>query len=192
MTVEREGVTREEVIRFYVRYDWPKKKPKDVEPPDLEKWPWDDPNGIDQKLRDNGLKEGVLAAYRTWTFREFNIKDLLKCAVFNQIFPTDPQALSRLVLLGKLAEWFPIGAPEWWRLIGNGSDLGVESALIARKAVRSEAPADWYIEDGSGRALALLQRILRYGETGRTAWVYLGHEPDERSKFMTEHPELTR
>jgi hypothetical protein len=70
-------------------------------------------------------------------------------------------------------------------------DLGVDSALIVRPSVRSEEPAKWYIEDGSGRALALLQRILRYGESGRTAWVYLGREPDERSTFIASRPELS-
>jgi hypothetical protein len=192
MRVEREDVTREEVIRFYVRYDWPQKKLKDVEPPGMERWPWDDPNGIDQKLRDNELKEGVLSAYRKWNLVEFSVADLLECAVVNQIFPRKPQALGQLVLLGKLAEWLPTGAPKWWRLIGNGSELDVESALIVRPALKSEAPAKWYLEDGSGRALALLQRILRYGEAGRTAWVYLGHEPDGRSAFIKSHPELTR
>lgn len=106
--------------------------------------------------------------------------------------PGEPQALCQLVLRGKLAEWIPKGSPDWWSLIGNGSDLDVKSALIARPALRSEGPAKWYIEDGSGRALALLQRILRYGEVHRTAWAYLGHEPDERSAFIREHPELMR
>ncbi|HLW88420.1 MAG TPA: hypothetical protein VKR57_07980 [Terriglobales bacterium] len=56
----------------------------------------------------------------------------------------------------------------------------------------SERPAKWYLEDGSGRGLALLQRILRYSEFGRTAWAYIGHEPDERSTFIKSHPELKR
>jgi hypothetical protein len=81
-------------------------------------------------------------------------------------------------------------AQEWWQLIGNGSQLDAESALIARPALPSESSAKWYLEDGSGRALALLQRILRYGEVGRTAWAYLGYEPDERSAFIQSHPEL--
>jgi hypothetical protein len=70
------------------------------------------------------------------------------------------------------------------------SDLHVESALIVRRAVKSEVPAKWYLEDGSGRSLALLQRILRYGKVGQPAWVYLGHEPDEHSAFLKPYPEL--
>jgi hypothetical protein len=188
MRVKRDDVTREEVIRFYATYDRRKKGQPPVS--DIDAWPWADPDGIDRQLAHSGLKKGVLAAYRTWRLVEFSVADLLECAVVNHIFPGEPQALGQLVLRGNLVEWFPIGAPEWWRLLGNGSELDVESALIVRPALKSEAPAKWYLEDGSGRALALLQRILRYGEAGRTAWAYLGHEPDEHSAFIKSHPEL--
>jgi hypothetical protein len=73
---------------------------------------------------------------------------------------------------------------------GNGSELDAGSTLIVRPALSSEAPAKCYLEDGSSRALALLQRILRYGEVGRTGWAYLGYEPDERSAFIQSHPEF--
>jgi hypothetical protein len=188
MRVERDNVTREEVIRFYAAYDRRKKG----QPPlsDLNAWPWDDPDGIERKLADSRLKVDVLAAYRTWRLVKFSVADLLECAIVNHIFPREPQALGQLILLGRLAEWLPIGNPEWWQLIGNGSELDVDSALIVRPALKSEGPAKWYLEDGSGRALALLQRILRYGEVGRTAWAYLGQEPDENSAFIKSHLEL--
>jgi hypothetical protein len=187
MTEHRTNVTREEVIRRYVAYDRGKKKQNSL---DMENWQWNDPDCIDLKLATNGLKKGVLAGYRTWKLVELSVADLLECAVVNHIFPGEPQTLSQLVLRGKLAEWLPTGNPEWWRLVGNGLDLGVESALIVREAVNNEAPAKWYVEDGSGRVLASLQRILRYGETRRTVWAYIGNEPDERSTFIKEHPEL--
>jgi hypothetical protein len=84
----------------------------------------------------------------------------------------------------------PYRGATWWWDIGSGSELGVESVLIVRPALMSEKPAKWYIDDGSGRALALLQRILRYGEIGRTAWVYIGDEPDGLSDFIKKNPEL--
>jgi len=189
MTIERDIVTREGVIRFYVAYDW-RKKHGEIPPFDLDTWPWDDPDGLDRKLDENGLKKGVPAAYRTWKLVKLGVVDLLECAVYNGIFPRKPQVLCQLALLGMLAEWLPVGDPEWWRSIGNGSELGVEQALMIRPALKSEAPARWYVEDGSGRALALLQRILRYGEVGRTAWAYLGEEPDEQSAFIKLRPEL--
>jgi hypothetical protein len=188
MRVEREAVTREDVVRFYVAYDRSRKGGPPLS--DLDTWLWGDPGGIDRKLAENDLKDGVMAAYRTWRFVEFGVADLLECAVVNSIFPGEPQALGQLALRGKLAVWLPIGAPGWWPLIRNGSDLDAESALIVRPAVKSEAPAKWYLEDGSGRAIALLQRILRYGEVGRTAWAYLGDDPDDHSAIIKSRPEL--
>jgi hypothetical protein len=189
--VERVDVTREEVIRSYATYDLRKKRGKSlISDSDFAEWPWDDPDGIDGKLAENGLKEGVLAAYLTWRLVKLSIADLLECAVVNRIFPGEPRALGQLLLRGRLAEWFPIGTPRWWRQLANGSDFDEESALIVRPALKCEAPARWYLEDGSGRALALLQRILRYGETERTARAYVGYVADERSTFIKDHREL--
>jgi hypothetical protein len=72
---------------------------------------------LDQKLADNGLKKGVLAAYRVWKLVEFGVADFLECSIVNHIFPKEPQALSQLILFGKLAEWRPIGDPKWMQLI---------------------------------------------------------------------------
>jgi len=146
--------------------------------------------GLDRRLEEAGLKKGVLAAYRTWDFVTVGISDLLESAVVNDIFPGEPQALGQLVLRGKLAEWLPKGAPNWWHAVVSGESLGGEAALILRPALKSEAPAKWYAEDGSGRALALVQRILRHGETWRTASAYVGKTPDEYSEFIRLHPEL--
>jgi hypothetical protein len=57
-------VSRERVIRFCVAYDLHKKSRCSL-PADLDEWLWSDPDALDQKLADNGLKRGVLAAYRT-------------------------------------------------------------------------------------------------------------------------------
>jgi hypothetical protein len=190
MIVEREGVTREEVIRFYAAYDLRKKK--GMPPPsDVGDWPWDDAVGLDRKLRENGLKSGVLAAYRTWQLVKFDSSDLLDCAIVDNIFPGAPQALSELVSRGKVEVWSPHVDREWWGPIRDGKELGVDWALIARPSVMAERPAKRYLEDGSGRGLAFLQRILRCEEFGRTAFVYLGREPDERSSFIASRPELS-
>jgi hypothetical protein len=188
MKVTRDHVTREGVIRFCAKYDRDKKA--QALPSDLDEWPWDDTVGLDLKLKTNGLKSGVLAAYRSWQLAEFSITDLLQCAVFNGIFPGEPQALCQLVLRGKVDVWSPDRDAVWWHPIRGGSDIDIDSALIARPSVRTEEPAKWYIEDGSGRALALLQRTLKHGEFSRTAAVYLGREPDYRSAFIRSRPEL--
>jgi len=190
MVITRQSVPREDVVRFYAAYD--RRKKGELPPSDIDQWPWNDPNGLDLKLNEAGLKSGVVAAYRVWERVVFNVADLLQCAVVKGIFPGQPQVLSQLVLLGKIANWFPNGAPKWWMQIANGAELDVESAMIARPATKSEQPAKWYLEDGSGRALALLQRVLRYGEMDRTVWVYLGSYPDERSAFFDSRPELKK
>jgi hypothetical protein len=187
--VERENVTREEVIRFYAAYDR-RKKGGLPPPPDIDEWRWDNPRELDLSLDANELKSGVLAAYRTWQLVEFGLLDVLECAVWDGIFRGESQSLSRLVLNGKVGEWAPDRQTDWWQSVRGGSALGVDSALVARPSVSSEQPAKWYLEDGSGRALAFLQRSLRSGDVGRTVWVYLGREPDPRSTFIRSRPEL--
>jgi hypothetical protein len=67
-------VTREEVIRAYAKYDR-RKKAESILPSDIDEWPWDDPGELDSKLRANGLKSGVLAAYRDLQLVEFSLPD---------------------------------------------------------------------------------------------------------------------
>jgi hypothetical protein len=185
----RDHVTREEVIRAYAKYDR-RKKAQSLLPPDIDEWPWDDPGELDSKLRANGLKSGVLAACREWQLAEFSLPDVLECAIYNGIFRGEPQALCQLVLIGKVAGWAPDRKTDWWDAIRGGEELGVDSPMIIRQSVRCEEPAKWYIEDGSGRALALLQRVLRNGEMHRTGWAYVGLEPDICSSFIASRPEL--
>jgi hypothetical protein len=188
--VIRRNIPRREVIEFYARYDRGKKRGAPL--PDFDRWPWEDPDGLDQLLKDNNLKDGVLPAYRTWSFVEIGATDLLECAVESRIFPGESQALSLLVLRGRLSEWTPRGSPSWWQPVSNGTGPSEREALILRPSVQSEAPARWYVEDGSGRSIALLLRILRNGELERKAWAYVGHIPDERAKFIRDRPELAR
>lgn len=188
MNIKRSRVTREEVIRFYVQYDSHKKgQPQIV---DFSNWPWDDADLLDTRLGEMGLKPGAITAYRIWTLATLTIADLLECAIVNHIFPGEPQAIGRLVLRGLLSQWMPKGASSWWRPISTGADVDARMALVLRPALRSEAPAKWYVEDGSGRALALVQRILHHSETTRTAFAYVGCIPEKRSPFILSHPEL--
>ena len=58
--------------------------------------------------------------------------------------------------------------------------------MLLRPAVSGESPACWYIEDGSGRAIAFLknQHIFRPSQT--LAIGYLGRKSDPLSSFMRE------
>lgn len=190
MKVIERNVAREDVLRFYVGYDRAKKG--QLQLLSLDGWDWSSVEALDRELQVNGLKSGVPAAYRTWALVEMSITDLLTCAIVNHIFPGQPQALGPLVLRGHVGEWSPVGNPAWWQPISSGtSSIPQEWSLLVRPAVRSETPAKWYVEDGSGRVLALLQRALGKGELARTAYAYVGTEPDQRSSFIRGRPELS-
>lgn len=189
MRVIEGHVTRERVIRSYANYDQ-RKKNRGVLPPDIDEWPWDNPVQLDARLARNSLKSGVLSGYRDWQFVEVGLIDFLECAIFNGIFPGQPQALFLLVLLGKVAGWSPDRSTDCLNLIRSGGEHNAECPFILRPSVTSEAPAKWYVEDGSGRALASVQRALSYCELDRTAWAYVGIEPDMRSSFIASRPEL--
>jgi hypothetical protein len=188
MRIIKERVTRRDVITFYVGYDRQKKGEPAIE--DIETWSWDDPEGIDEQLKSNHLKPGVLSAYRMWQLIQVDLIDIMDCAIVNHIFKGHPQTLGRLVGLGLIESWKPKDNPEWWKPLSSGYDIPQEWALILRPACANERPAKWYIEDGSGRTLALLQRMLIHQEPWHTAWAYIGAIPDEGSRFIQEHPEL--
>jgi hypothetical protein len=182
-------VPREAVIKFYVNYDRRKKKCPVVG--DLDTWPWDRADALDERLGSHNLKSGALSGYRSWWFVELDLIDLLDCAIVNHIFPHHPQSLASLIGKGVIEEWEPTGDPEWWEPLSAGCNLSSDWALILRPAVATERPAKWYLEDGSGRALALLKRMLRHGEPWRTAHAYLAVVSDESSSFIRSRPELS-
>jgi len=189
MRVIETGITRKDVITFYVGYD--RRKKNQPSPTDLAAWPWNSAEELDAKLCSNGLKKGVLAAYKSWWFVELDFADLLDCAIVNHLFPGEAQCLVRLVSRGLIETAEPNGHRECWQPLCSGMNLPREWALILRPAVKDERPAKWYCEDGSGRALALLRRILLHAEPWRTASAYLGIVPDEGSAFIRSRPELT-
>jgi hypothetical protein len=190
MRTIREDISRKEVITFYVEYDRRKKK-QDLNI-NLTAWLWNNPKELDNKLRENKLKPGVLSAYKSWWLVELDYKDILDCAIVDHIFPDNPQTLGILKDQGVIKTWTPKSQCEWWKPLSSGSNLPCEWALILRLALESEHPAKWYIEDGSGRALTLVQRVIRNGDESLKACAYLGIVPDERSSFIQSRPELLR
>jgi hypothetical protein len=63
--------------------------------------------------------------------------------------------------------------------------------MLLRPAVRAESPACWYIEDGSGRAVAFVANQHIFDPSQILAIAYLARNPDPHSSFMlTELPEL--
>jgi hypothetical protein len=184
----RTSVSRREVIETYAAYDRSKKAQPAIG--DFANWNWDDPASLDQKLASLQLKPGVLAAYKSWWFVQFCLADLLDSAVVSHIFRGQSQTISTIVLHGLLETWSPPAQPSWYAAVEAGNELGPEQPLVLRPSVASEKPAKWYIEDGSGRALCLVRRILRFGEFWRVVYCFLGAIPDPASSFIRERPEL--
>lgn len=190
MRIIKNRITRREVIQFYSNYDREKKGQTLIN--DFDSWDWDTPDEIDKKLRENGLKHGVLAAYSCWQFVQLDFNDLKECAIVNHIFKEEKsQCIGNLIQTGCIQPSKPNGNPNWWDPISSGSsDIPEDWALILRPSVKREHPAKWYIEDGSGRATALVQRMLKHDEEFRTAFAYIGVIPDKQSEFIKKRPEL--
>ena len=148
MKIERANISRREVIEFYTRYDRGKKGQTELI--DFDSWQWNDPAGIDRNLKEYKLKHGVLAAYQSWALCQLNYQDIHECAIVDHIFPGESRVLGQIANGTKLADSKPKNNPVWWPIVAGGSNIEQEFALILRPAMKSEYPAKWYVEDGSG------------------------------------------
>ena len=189
MSQSNSFIARREVIEAYVIYDASKKQ-KAV-PTDMAKWPWLDANALDNSLAAQGFKHGILAGFAKWKSIELSRSDLMNCAIVNGIFPNLPQTLSILTQHEEFQNWRPNRTTGWFQRFEKGHAEISDWPLILRPAVKSEAPAKWYIEDGSGRAICFLRWLLRHPESDAKAWGYLGVDSDKNSIFMQKHfPQL--
>lgn len=180
MKIIQRGVSRRTVIETYARYDCSKTHRS---LPDFATWDWSDADKIDSELCDAGLKCGVLAAYLFWDKAELNLSDLRECAVEVHIFPEQSRKLGCVEQAGCLINWHPNRDRAWYARIREGDPLGETEPLILRKAQPNEAPASFYIEDGSGRAIAFVQNCTRFDPTQVLAIGFLGRELDRGSTF---------
>lgn len=185
MIVEPQKLSRREFIERYLKYEAQKKNlPL---PSDINEWDWTSPDSIDQKLRSGGFKFGIISGFKHWQHLTLFKEDLLKCAIVNHIFPYEQQVLSHLVSRSTFQSWTPDRQTEWYDRLNGGGPFSREWALILRPAVSSERPAVWYIEDGGGRAVCFLRRLIRESDQTSVATGYLGEDPDSSSKFMAQH-----
>jgi hypothetical protein len=190
------SLTRKDVIHAYVKYD-AKKKDRPLLG-HFASWPWSDPNLLDIELKKAGFKSGIITGYKTWQIVQLTRRDLLNCAVVDHMFRDFQASNERLPrTLGELIHhpvfplWKPNKPTAWYDWLEDGKPFSADWPLILRPAVRSEAPAKLYIEDGSGRAVCFLRRLYNYPEEHSEAMGYLGVEPDSGSIFMQQHfPEL--
>jgi hypothetical protein len=66
------------VIEHYIGLELRKDAARTLPPSDLD---WTDPNALDDWLRHNGHKFGVLSAFKAWSIVTFDLANLLECGV---------------------------------------------------------------------------------------------------------------
>lgn len=137
---------------------------------------------LDSQLRSAGLKCVVLGAYVLWDKVEITSSEIPECAVVAGIFPGQPRKLG-LVAPDCLLRWRPDRPNNWYARICRGEALAETEPLILRPSLPSELPALPYVEDGSGRAIALLQNHARFLPSQVLAVAFLGREQDRTSTF---------
>lgn len=185
MNIRRRGVGRREVIEAYATYDCAK---KNRQTPDFGTWDWWDADAIDSEMCRAGLKCGVPAGFLSWDETAVTIDDLRRCAVHGAIFPDQPRPLG-MVDGSELGGWRPDRATVWYEAICNGRVPG--GPILLRPSVSNEGPARWYVEDGSGRAIAFVANNRLFGPSQIVATGYLGRSVDVGSSFMRQRfPEL--
>ena len=180
----QELIPRRAVIEEYVRYDARKKKL--VVPADMADWDWSSADDLDRRLRSAKFKPGIIAGYTDWKRVELAYRELANCAICNGIFPGVTRVLGQLTLSG-LENWKPDRDVEWFEPLERGPDYPTEWPMILRPAVKSESPAMWYVEDGSGRAICFFRRLVRTADYTSRAFGYLGIAPDANSTFMKDN-----
>jgi hypothetical protein len=137
-----------------------------------------------------GLKTGIPAGYLLWDQVEVTMSDLRECAVDAGIFPRQSRKLG-LIAGGELDGWKLKCDKSWFEPIARGQTLDENAPMLLRPAVSGESPACWYVEDGSGRAVAFVGNQHIFDQSQTLAIGYLGRKPDPESSFMREKfPEL--
>jgi hypothetical protein len=180
MRITEQDIARRTVVEAYSRYDCAKAN-RPV--PAFEAWDWSQADTIDLELRGVGLKAGILAGYLLWDRIEVMISDLSDCAVYDKIFPGQSRRLGH-VSAAALADWRPNRHVSWYEPIASGRTIDDASPMLFRPAVGGESPASWYVEDGSGRAVAFVANQDIFGPLQTLAVGYLGRRPDPNSSFM--------
>lgn len=182
-------VPRRRAIEAWVRYD-AHKRAKPV--PDLEMWPWEHADGLDELLKSLHFKYGIIAGYQNWTFCPVTLGELRQCAVVSGAVPGSVRSLGQLEGSAILRSWQPDRETSWYERLSAGAVLTSEEPLLIRRAVLSEAPSRWYLEDGSGRGLAIIKASC-HESAAVVAYACVGKLPDHESLFMQQNfPGLLR
>jgi len=190
MRVQKQDVERRVVVEAYAKYDCAKTgRPL----PNFAKWDWLRADAIDEEMCRAKLKVGIPAGYLLWDEVELAMDDLRECAVSGGIFPNKPRKLGLLENEGHLVNWEPDRKTVWFDSIKSGKTFDESAPMLLRPAVSAESPSRWYVEDGSGRAIAYVANQHIFEPSTTLAIAYLGRKPDSQSSFMRKiFPELLR
>jgi len=180
MRIRKKDIERRIAVEAYATYDCSKKKRSK---PDFATWDWSRADAIDRQMRRVDLKTGVPAGYLLWHEIEVTMSDLRECAVDVKIFQGQSRKLG-LVGTDELIAWTLNCQNTWYADIARGRPLDEAAPMLLRPAVRRESPASWYIEDGSGRAIAFVANQHAFEASQTLAIGYLGHKPDPASSLM--------
>jgi hypothetical protein len=133
------------------------------------------------------LKTGVPAGYVLWDKVELTLSDLRESAVVADIFPNQSRKLGLIESAGQLSGWKPKPERSWYSNVVNGHAFDETAPFLLRPALRNECPASWYIEDGSGRAVAIVANQQKF--SSQVVGIgYLGRKPEMSSAFMQRDP----
>jgi hypothetical protein len=180
MRIRKQNIERRAVIEAYAKYDCPR---KGCATPAFATWDWSQADAIDKEMCGAHLKTGVPAGYMLWDEIELTVSDLRECAVDIRIVSGQSRRLGS-VGAGELATWTPDRPAIWCKVIAGGHTFDETAPMLLRPAVSGESPACWYIEDGSGRAIAFLKNQHTFSPSQTLAIGYLGRKPDPHSSFM--------
>jgi len=189
MRIIKPSLLRQPVIEAYARYDC-RKKMKPL--PDFTAWKWHSVDDVDRSLAACGLKTGVLAGYKEWNYVALDLTDLRQCAVVSSISGNGPRELGQLEAGRFLVDWRPDRAVLWLESVRRGTAFAESEPFILRPATLNERPARWYLEDGSGRATAIVANASLFTQLDVIAYAYLGVRSDPASSFIqrTRFPSL--
>ena len=180
MRMRKQNIERRAVIEAYAKYDCSK---TGRATPAFATWDWSQADAIDKEMSGAHLKTGVPAGYLLWDEIELTMSDLCECAVDIGIFSGQSRRLGS-VCADELATWTPDRPTTWCEVIAGGHTFDEAAPMLLRPAVSGESPAAWYIEDGSGRAIAFLKNQHIFRPSQPLAIAYLGRKPDPHSSFM--------
>ncbi len=177
---------RKTLIDSYLQREIEKKN-KPI-PPRYENLTWDDPDDLDEWLEKYCYKPWVMPGFKSWIHVQISKDDLMNCAIVNHIFKDKSQRLGYLIADPEFQSWEPYQDPKpiWYEPLSRG-EFQEKFAITLRAVCPDEKKwnAKFYIEDGSGRSIYYLRKIVRLNKDSEMTGC-IGIDPDPKSNALQE------